>query len=81
MKKKGGYFRQKSEPTIIGANKDDADQDNLIEKYRNNDEEEGKDGDHGTDEEEDYEEGMGDFDIDAENSGAIEVGSDEEEQK
>ena len=45
MKKKGGHFKQKSEPTIIGANKEDADADNLIEKYRNknDDEEDGDD--------------------------------------
>ena len=44
MKKKGGHFKQKSEPTIIGANKEDADADNLIEKYRNKNEDD-EDGD------------------------------------
>lgn len=34
MKQKGGHFKQKSEPTVIGANKDEADTENLLEKYR-----------------------------------------------
>ena len=42
MKKKGGHFKQKSEPTVIGANKDDADTENLLEKYRNKQAEEGE---------------------------------------
>jgi len=78
MKKKGGHFKQKSELTVIGANKDDEENDELLEKYRNKNEEEGDDK---LEEEEDNEEGMGDFDIDVEDSGAVEVGSDEEEQK
>ena len=80
MKKKGGHFKQKSEPTVIGANKDDTDADNLIEKYRNKNDEDGE-GEDQQEEDEDNEEGMGDFDIDVEDSGAVEVGSDEEEQK
>ena len=78
MKRKGGHFKQKSEPTVIGASKDDADNDNLIEKYRNKNDEDGEDQDE---EEEDNEEGMGDFDIDVEDSGAVEVDGDGEEQK
>ena len=64
---------------VIGANKDDADTDNLLEKYRTKNEDEEDDEDNLQDE--DNEEGMGDFDIDVEDSGAVEVGSDEEEKK
>jgi translation initiation factor 2 subunit 1 len=35
IKKRGGHFKQKSEPTIIGANSDEPDTADLLEKLKN----------------------------------------------
>ncbi len=35
MKNRGGHFKQKSEPTIIGANSDEPDTADLLEKLKN----------------------------------------------
>jgi len=43
MKKKGGHFKQKSAPTIIGANKDEPDTADLIDNMRNRQDDQGND--------------------------------------
>jgi hypothetical protein len=35
MKRKGGHFKQKSEPTVIGANKDEPDTIEMLENMKN----------------------------------------------
>lgn len=62
MKERGGHFKQKSAPTIIGAQKDEPDTADLLENMKNRQDAEGE-GDDDSEEEEDNEEGMGDIDI------------------
>jgi len=78
MKKKGGHFKQKSEPTIIGANKDEPDTADLLEnmKNRQNEDSEGE-----SDDDEDNDEGMGDVDIDTMTGAVDEDGSDDNEER
>ena len=61
MKENQGHFKQKSEPTIIGANKDEPDVAELIDNFK------ARTGGDDSDEEveEDNQEGMGDIDLDA----------------
>jgi len=61
MKQKQGYFKQKSHPTIIGANKDEPDTADLLDAMKNRQDQDGEEDD--SEEEEDNEEGMGDIDI------------------
>lgn len=64
MKRRGGHFKQKSLPTIIGANKDEPDTADLLENMKNRREEQGGEVSAGSsDDEEDNDEGMGDIDI------------------
>lgn len=44
MQKRGGNFKQKSMPTIIGANKDEPDTADLLENMKNRREADGEDG-------------------------------------
>jgi len=75
MKEKKGHFKQKSEPTIIGAAKDEPDVAELIDTMRNRE----KDSDDSLgSEEEDNDEGMGDVDLDEHVADDV---SDEEEEK
>jgi len=62
MKARGGHFKQKSAPTIIGAQKDTPDTADLLENMKNRQDAEG-DEDENSENEEDNEEGMGDIDI------------------
>ena len=79
MKKKGGHFKQKSEPTIIGANKDEPDTADLLENMKNRQPNDGGDGqDVNEDEDEDNDEGLGDVDING--TGAIDADSDDNEE-
>lgn len=79
MKRKGGHFKQKSEPTIIGANKDEPDTADLLENMKNRQTEEGEPDQQqdDDDDDEDNDEGMGDVDIEA--NGAIDANSDDEQ--
>lgn len=70
MKENGGAFRQKSEPTIIGASKDEPDVADLIDSMKNRQ-------DHV---DEDIEENQDD-DVDVEDEQYAEASSDEEEKK
>ena len=45
MKLKGGTFKQKSEPTVIGANMDEPDTADLLENMKNRQNEEVEGGD------------------------------------
>ncbi len=74
MKAKQGHFKQKSQLTVIGANKDELDTTDLLENMKNRETE-----DHDEDEDEDNEEGLGDVDIEA--SGAVDANSDDEEER
>jgi translation initiation factor 2 subunit 1 len=83
MKEKGGHFKQKSLPTIIGANKDEPDTQDLLENMKNRREEQDGDVSGGSSEdEEDNDEGMGDIDIDKDlNVHAVEEDDDDLEEK
>jgi len=59
MKENQGHFKQKSEPTIIGANKDEPDVAELIDNFKARTG--GEDSDEGY--EEDNQEGMGEIDL------------------
>ena len=65
MKELGGSFKQKSHPTIIGANKDEPDTADLLENMKNRQQED--DDDQDSEQEEDNDEGMGDVDIENDN--------------
>lgn len=71
MKANKGSFKQKSEPMLIGASKDEPDVADLM-KNRNIED--------GSDEEEDNQEGMGDVDLD-DQGGVVDDDSDEESKK
>lgn len=79
MKKKGGHFKQKSEPTIIGANKDEPDTADLLENMKNRQHEEGEQQGDSDDDDEDNDEGMGDVNI--EDDGGVAVSDDEDEER
>jgi hypothetical protein len=85
MKKRGGHFKQKSLPTLIGANKDEPDTADLLENMKNRREEQDGDVSNGSDsDEEDNDEGMGDIDIEKDlNVHAVEEDEDDtlEEKK
>lgn len=75
MKKKGGHFKQKSEPTVIGQKSDEPEVAEMLEglKARGGDDDE-----EDSEPEEDNDEGMGDIDLDDVVPDAI---SDDEECK
>ena len=78
MKKKGGHFKQRSEPTVVNAKQgDDTDVADLLESMKARDGEDA--GGSDVEEEEDNDEGMGDVDLDEEVPDA--VSEDEEEAK
>ena len=80
MKRKGGHFKQKSEPTVIGANKDEPDTIEMLENMKNRQTEEGEDVQGDSQEDEDNDEGMGDLEVDTMTGVVDEEGSDDNEE-
>lgn len=74
MKSKQGHFKQKSQLTVIGANKDELDTTDLLENMKNRQTDDNDD----EDDDEDNDEGM---DVDLEESGAVDVNSDDDEER
>ncbi len=81
MKRKGGHFKQKSEPTVIGANKDEPDTIEMLENMKNRQTEEGEDVQGDSQEDEDNDEGMGDLEVDTMTGVVDEEGSDDNEER
>lgn len=81
MKRKGGHFKQKSEPTVIGANKDEPDTIEMLENMKNRQTEEGEDAQGDSQEDEDNDEGMGDLEVDTMTGVVDEEGSDDNEER
>ena len=80
MKQKQGHFKQKSHPTIIGANKDEPDTADLLDAMKNRQDQDGDEDDSDPEEEED--EGMGDIDIENDlGANAVDEDDDMEEKK
>lgn len=76
MKSRGGHFRQKSEPTVIGANKE-MDTDDLLEKFKQEQEKDHEEVESG---EEDNREDMGDVNVD-DDGAHVELNDSDEERK